>query len=192
VILVVGLGNPGTRYAETRHNVGARVVDELAQRAGALGWRRSFQGQFCLTLLAGHRIGLLKPETFMNVSGWSVAAAGGFYKLELTQLLVVHDELDLPFGQLRLKCGGGDAGHNGIRSITQALGCDDYPRLRFGIGHPPQEFRGTGADFVLQAFAPVDRAVLPERIGAAAEAVTLVVREGLAAAMNTVNRRTKG
>jgi PTH1 family peptidyl-tRNA hydrolase len=191
VILVVGLGNPGARYADSRHNVGAMVADELARRVGVSAWRSSFQGHFAMVGLGGERVGLLKPATFMNLSGRSVRPAVAFYKLELAQVLVVHDELDLPFGTLRLKSGGGDAGHHGLRSVTQQLGCGDYARLRFGIGHPPEDFAGSAADFVLEAFASVERAELPERVGAAADAVTLVVCRGLAAAMNATNQRTK-
>ena len=191
MILVVGLGNPGLRYQMTRHNVGAMVADALAERARLASWRRAHQGHFGLCSLGGQRLGLLKPETYMNASGHSVRAAAGFYKLLPGQLLVVHDEMDLPFGELRLKVGGGDAGHNGLRSITQQLGTSDYARLRFGIGRPPDDFAGDGADFVLQAFAPAERADLDSRIGAAADSVELVLSRGMEAAMNTTNRRTK-
>ena len=191
MILVVGLGNPGPRYRTTRHNVGAMVVDALAERARLPGWRRAHQGQFGLCAFRGQRLGLLKPETYMNASGHSVGAAAGFYKLEPGQLLIVHDEMDLPFGQLRLKAGGGDAGHNGLRSITQQLGTSDYARLRFGIGRPPDDFAGDGADFVLQAFAAAERADLESRIGAAADTVEFVLSRGIEAAMNATNRRNK-
>jgi PTH1 family peptidyl-tRNA hydrolase len=127
----------------------------------------------------------------MNVSGRSVRPASSFYKLAPPSIVVVHDELDLPFGQIRLKLGGGDAGHNGLRSITSELGCSDYVRLRFGIGHPPEDFRGSGADYVLQAFAPAELGELSARIRAAAEAVELLVRRGLTAAMNTTNQRRR-
>jgi peptidyl-tRNA hydrolase, PTH1 family len=191
VILVVGLGNPGPRYTDTRHNVGARVLDELARRKGASGWRSSHRGKFQIVALAGARVGLLKPETFMNLSGESVQPALAFYKLGLGELLVVHDELDLPFGELRLKQGGGDAGHNGLKSITERLGTPEYARLRFGIGHPPDDFRGSGADFVLEAFPPGQRAELDARVAAAADAVESFVSRGLAAAMNTTNQKSK-
>jgi len=191
VILVVGLGNPGSRYADTRHNIGFRVVDELANRAKVESWRSRFSGDFVLTTLGSERLALLKPGTFMNVSGRSVRPASTFYKLEPESIVVVHDELDLPFGQIRLKVGGGDAGHNGLRSITSELGSCDYVRLRFGIGHPAEDFRGSGADYVLQAFALAELAELSARIGAAADAVELVVRRGLTAAMNTTNQRRR-
>ena len=191
MILVVGLGNPGSRYADTRHNIGFRVVDELGNRANVESWQSRFSGDFALTALGSERLVLLKPGTFMNVSGRSVRPASAFYKLDLASILVIHDELDLPFGQIRLKQGGGDAGHNGLRSVTDELGSGDYVRLRFGIGHPPEDFRGSGADYVLQAFAPPELDELSARIGAAADAVELVVRRGLTAAMNTTNQRKK-
>jgi PTH1 family peptidyl-tRNA hydrolase len=189
VILVVGLGNPGTRYLGTRHNVGAMVVDEVHRRAQLPAWRAAYRGKFALCAYRGRRMGLLKPDTFMNASGHSVRVAAAFYKLDPEQLLVVHDEMDLPFGELRLKQGGGDAGHNGLRSITEQLGAQDYGRLRFGIGRPPEDFAGDGADFVLQAFAPAERADLESRVGAAADAIDLVLSRGLAAAMNVINQR---
>ena len=187
--LVLGLGNPGSRYAETRHNIGATVVDELARRTKLGSWRAAYRGKFGLGKLGGERVALLKPETFMNLSGQSVRPAMAFYKLTLDQVLVVHDELDLPFAELRLKLGGGDAGHKGLKSITQMLGSGEYGRLRFGIGRPPEDFGGDAADFVLQAFAPAERAELSTQIGAAADAVELFVSRGMAAAMNTTNQR---
>jgi PTH1 family peptidyl-tRNA hydrolase len=191
VILVAGLGNPGIHYADTRHNVGAMVVDELARRAGLAAWRSAYRGRFGLIALGGERVGLLSPETFMNLSGLSVRPAMAFYKLEPEQVLVVHDDVDLPFGELRLKLGGGDAGHKGLKSISQELGSSEFARLRFGIGRPPEDFGGDVSDFVLNTFAPAERASLPGRIGAAADAVERVVSRGMAAAMNTTNQRNK-
>jgi PTH1 family peptidyl-tRNA hydrolase len=191
VILVAGLGNPGSRYADTRHNVGAMVVDELAKRAGLLSWRSAYRGRFGFVVLGGERVGLLRPETFMNLSGQSVRPAMAFYRLQPDQLLVIHDDLDLPFGELRLKFGGGDAGHKGLRSINEELGSSDFGRLRFGIGRPPEDFGGDVSDFVLEAFTPAERAGLQGLIGTAADAVELVVSRGMAAAMNTTNQRNK-
>lgn len=188
MFLVVGLGNPGGRYAATRHNAGFMVVDELAARAGAV-FRAKFSGELGEIELAGKPALLLKPMTFMNSSGQSVRAASAFYKVSLEQILVVHDELDLPFGQQRLKQGGGDAGHNGLRSVTAHLGSPGYLRLRFGVGRPPPDFGGTPADFVLEAFASAEKAVLPELLKSAADAVGLVADRGFAAAMNVVNQR---
>jgi len=188
VILVVGLGNPGKRYADTRHNVGFSVADRLAER-GSASFREKFSGRFAEMDLEGHRIGVLEPQTYMNESGRSVGAAVTFYKIDVADVLVVHDELDLPFGCLRLKKGGGEAGNNGLRSISQHLGSKEYVRLRFGIGKPPPGFRGDGADFVLQAFAPAERAELGDLVEQASNAVALFVGKGLDHAMNVTNRR---
>jgi peptidyl-tRNA hydrolase, PTH1 family len=189
MILVVGLGNPGARYAEHRHNVGFRVVEALALRVQSPPWRAKFHGQFAQGELASGRVILLKPETYMNESGQSVRAALTFFKLTPRDVLAVHDELDLPFGEVRLKVGGGEAGHNGLRSLTAHLGTPDYGRVRVGIGRPPPEFRGRGADFVLEAFAPPERADLDNVISRAADAVTLVSERGLTVAMNATNQR---
>lgn len=185
--MIVGLGNPGPRYADTRHNIGFRVVDALAP---GLGFREKFHGQFALGLVAGCRVGLLKPQTFMNVSGRSVRAAVDFYRVAVDSVLVVHDELDLPLGEVRLKVGGGEAGHNGLKSVTSSLGNKDYVRVRVGIGRPPGEFRGSVADFVLQGFAPDEAVHVPEIVKRAVEAIEQVLTAGLAAAMNQVNRRS--
>ena len=191
MILVAGLGNPGARYAEHRHNVGFKVLDRIAERAGNPPWRAKFNAEFAQAELAGKRLVLLKPQTYMNLSGQSVRAAAAFFKLAPADVLIVHDELDLPFGDVRLKLGGGEAGHNGVRSVTQELGTSEYARVRVGIGRPPPEFRGTGADFVLEAFAPLERADLDDVIGRAADAVALVVERGVQVAMNATNQRKK-
>jgi PTH1 family peptidyl-tRNA hydrolase len=188
VKLVAGLGNPGPKYAETRHNLGFRVVDALAAKVGAPPFRDKFHGLFALADVGGTQVGLLKPMTFMNLSGRSVQAAQAFYKVALDELVVAHDELDLPFGQIRLKVGGGEAGHNGLRSISGAIG-PDYIRLRIGVGRPPPEFRGRGADFVLEALAPAERAEIETVIGRAVEVVLLVIGSGLSRAMNQTNQR---
>jgi PTH1 family peptidyl-tRNA hydrolase len=187
--LVVGLGNPGGRYETTRHNAGFLVLDRLCERAHGRGWQPRFQGQFSQANWLGERVALLKPETFMNLSGRSVRRVAGFFQLGSESILVVHDELDLPFGELRLKEGGGDAGHQGLASITAELGGSGYGRLRFGIGRPPPEYEGGVGDFVLEAFTPAEREELGPRLERAVEAITLVVRDGMAAAMNVVNQR---
>jgi peptidyl-tRNA hydrolase, PTH1 family len=188
-VIVVGLGNPGPKYATTRHNVGFMVVDLIGERSGGVQFRSKFHGELAEARLGASTATLLKPLTYMNNSGRSVQAALAFFKLPATELMVVHDELDLPFGDIRLKAGGGDAGHNGLKSITQHLGTSEYPRLRFGIGKPPPGFRGGGADFVLEGFGPAEKAELGQLVERAADAVELVAKHGLAAAMNTTNRR---
>lgn len=190
-ILIVGLGNPGKRYAATRHNVGFLVADRLVERAGGAAWREKFSGHFAQVELEGQRILVLKPMTYMNASGESVGPACSFFKIGPGSLLVVHDELDLPFGEVRLKRGGGEAGHRGLRSVTRHVGTRDYVRLRMGIGRPPPDFPGEPADFVLQAFAPPEQAHLDEIVERAASAAALLAGHGLQEAMNRVNRREK-
>jgi PTH1 family peptidyl-tRNA hydrolase len=135
MLLFVGLGNPGGRYAANRHNIGFMVVDAIAKRGGFAPWRRRFQGLAAEGLISGKRVLLLKPETFMNESGRAVAEAVHFYKVPLVDVVVLHDEIDLPPAKLRVKTGGGAAGHNGLRSITAHIG-NDYRRVRIGVGHP--------------------------------------------------------
>ena len=191
MILVVGLGNPGERYADTRHNIGSRVVERLFARSSATHWQERFDGRFTLAEVAKARVGLLIPLTFMNLSGKSVQPAMSFYKVDLESLVVIHDELDVAFGELRLKLGGGDAGHRGVRSIAQTLGTDAFIRLRVGVGRPPPDFRGDAAAFVLEAFALAERPEVETLVDRAAGAVELLVDRGLAAAMNATNQRQK-
>jgi peptidyl-tRNA hydrolase, PTH1 family len=152
--LLVGLGNPGTRYAGNRHNIGFMAVDAIARRHGIGPWRRRFQGVACEGLIGAERVLLLLPGTYMNESGHAVAEAARFYKLPLGDVVVFHDELDLPPGKLRVKTGGGNAGHNGLRSITAQLG-NEYRRVRVGIGHPGAKELVHG--YVLEDFAKRDR-----------------------------------
>jgi PTH1 family peptidyl-tRNA hydrolase len=185
-LLVVGLGNPGREYARNRHNVGYLVVDELARRHGG-SWRSKFSGQLAEIRLDGHKVALLKPETFMNESGRAVSAAGRFYKLEPDEVLVIHDEGDFDLGRLELKVGGGLGGHNGLRSIAQHLKTQDFLRLRIGVGRPERGDRRPLADYVLSNFEPHDDAdVLVAR---AADAVEQLDADGLERAQAAVNRR---
>jgi peptidyl-tRNA hydrolase, PTH1 family len=186
VFLLVGLGNPGARYTATRHNIGFGVVDALAP-AGS--WKERFSGYFTTIEVGQAKVGLLKPLTFMNDSGRSIRAACDFYRVVPKDVVVVHDELDIDFGEVRLKFGGGEAGHNGLKSTSTHLGTKDYVRLRVGIGKPPSHFKGRGADFVLQAFAPEEVPLLGKVIDRAAQASMLVVQNGIDAAMNEVNRK---
>jgi PTH1 family peptidyl-tRNA hydrolase len=190
VILLVGLGNPGPRYAGTRHNIGFRVVDHFAEQHRAPGFRARFEGEFSQLDAFGERVYLLKPQTFMNRSGHSVRAALAFYKLEPSDVLVVHDELDLPLGEFRLKKGGGEAGHNGLRSITEQFGTSDYARLRCGIGRSEGE-TGTTADYVLDGFPLVDQPLVERMVEGAVQAIRLVIERDLSSAMNVTNRKPK-
>jgi PTH1 family peptidyl-tRNA hydrolase len=186
--VVVGLGNPGRRYAATRHNLGYRVVSLLAQRmAGRFKVLKmpSARVEVVEGRLAGHPVVLVRPLSYMNDSGAPVAGVARYYKVPPEQVVIVHDELDLPFGSMRLKRGGGDAGHNGLRSITVALGSSEYNRVRVGIGRPPG--RTSGADYVLREFAAAERAELPYEIDRAADAVETLLGDGLEAAQNDYN-----
>jgi PTH1 family peptidyl-tRNA hydrolase len=186
-LLVAGLGNPGREYAETRHNVGFMVVEELARRTVG-SWRAKFSGELAEVRLDGMRLALLRPQTFMNESGRSVAAAVRFFKVEPEDLLVVHDEVDLEPGRLQVRLGGGLAGHNGLRSVAQQLGTPDFARLRIGVGRPGRGDPRPVADFVLSEFPPeLDVGALVSR---AADAVEAVAREGLEEAQNRYNERT--
>ena len=183
-LLVVGLGNPGREYARNRHNVGWMVVDELARRHGG-SWRGKFSGRLAEVRIDGHKVALLKPETYMNESGRSVQAAARFFKVEPDAILVVHDEGDFDLGRLQARLGGGLAGHNGLRSIAQQLGTAEFLRLRIGVGRPERGDPRPLADYVLSDFVPHDD---PERlVEKAADAVELLDAEGLEATQRRVN-----
>jgi PTH1 family peptidyl-tRNA hydrolase len=175
-LLVIGLGNPGREYARNRHNVGWMVADELARRHGA-AWRSKFNGELSELQLDGHKVALLKPQTFMNESGRSVAAAARFFKVEPDAILVVHDEIDLEPGRLQARFDGGHAGHNGLRSIEQHLGTRNFLRLRVGVGRPGRGDRRSPADYVLSNFEPADDA--ETLVSRAADAVETLDAEGL-------------
>ncbi|MEN1976630.1 MULTISPECIES: aminoacyl-tRNA hydrolase [unclassified Cellulomonas] len=200
--LVVGLGNPGPQYAGNRHNVGQMVLDELARRAGAsFGSKGGVLSRRPQAATAEVRIGTLpggapgpravlaKPTTFMNTSGGPVAALARYYDVPPDRVVLVHDELDIPFGEIKLKLGGGEGGHNGLRDTSKALGTKDYLRVRVGIGRPPG--RMDAADFVLRDFAKPEQKELPLLLDDAADAVELVVTEGLERAQLRFHTRTR-
>jgi PTH1 family peptidyl-tRNA hydrolase len=180
--LVVGLGNPGPGYATTRHNAGFMVVDLLADRMGGRFKAHRGAAEVVEGRIAGVRLVLAKPKSFMNLSGGPTASLRDFFKVPVERIAVVHDELDLPFGTLRLKRGGGDNGHNGLRSITKSLGTREYLRVRFGIGRPPG--RQDPADFVLKSFSAVEGKELPFHVDRTADAVEALLTESLEAAQN--------
>jgi PTH1 family peptidyl-tRNA hydrolase len=192
VFLVVGLGNPGREYEGNRHNVGFVVLDALRERLGLPEFKAKFGGAWTRGDLAGTPVVLLKPLTYMNLSGDCVQPAAAFFKVAPASLIVVHDELDLAWKDVRLKFGGGHAGNNGLRSIIERLGQADFVRVRVGIGKPPPGFRGDGADWVLSNFNAVERAELPDVVDTAIGAIDGVVRDGVAAAMTRVNTRAVG
>jgi peptidyl-tRNA hydrolase, PTH1 family len=186
--LIVGLGNPGPRYAATRHNIGYAVVELLALRIGGRSLRFKSHRSRCEiveTRIAGVPVVLARPMSYMNESGGPLHATARFFKIPVERIVVVHDDLDLPFGILRLKRGGGEGGHNGLRSTTAALGSNQYVRVRFGIGRPPG--RQDPADFVLREFGSAERKELAYLIDRAADATEAVVTDGLEAAQNEYN-----
>jgi peptidyl-tRNA hydrolase, PTH1 family len=180
VALIVGLGNPGPKYEGNRHNIGFLVLDELAARVGGKFKAHKSGAEIVEGRLAGRRVVLAKPRSFMNLSGGPVAGAAKFFKPG--QIVVIHDELDLPFAAIRMKLGGGDNGHNGLRSITKSLGTKDYYRVRFGVDRPSG--RMDPADYVLKDFSTVERKQLALEIDRAADATEALISKGLEAAQN--------
>ena len=184
--LIAGLGNPGPKYAGNRHNVGFMVVDELARRWGASSFRDKFKGEFTKVAVGDHDVVLLKPMTYMNLSGESVQAAMRFFKVPTEQVLCVHDELDLEFGVVRLKTGGGTAGHNGLRSMVEHCG-PGFVRCRVGIGRPQ---RGRPESYVLSDFDSLERVELGAVLELAADMAETTVREGPKKSMNRHHGRS--
>jgi PTH1 family peptidyl-tRNA hydrolase len=180
--LIAGLGNPGPSYVGNRHNAGYLTADVLAERAGARFKAGKFRALSAEGRLAGLGVIIIKPLTFMNESGIAVRGVSGYYRIGAGQTVVIHDELDLPFGTIRLKRGGGDNGHNGLRSVTAHLGTRDYYRVRIGIGRPPG--RMDPAAYVLRDFSAAERKELPLVLETAADAVEALLTSGLAAAQN--------
>ncbi|HVZ86305.1 MAG TPA: aminoacyl-tRNA hydrolase [Polyangia bacterium] len=183
--MVVGLGNPGPEYQDNRHNLGFMVLDALNARARGSAPRSKFGAELGEVTLAGTRVLLCKPMEFMNVSGQAVARVAGFWKVPVTDLIVVHDELDLPFGRLKLGAGGGHGGHNGIRSMLADLGDAGFARVRVGVGRPPAGH--DPANYLLSNFSRAEAKELPDLIATAADAVETIVKSGLTTAMNTFN-----
>ncbi|MBY4401008.1 aminoacyl-tRNA hydrolase [Rhodococcus fascians] len=186
--LIVGLGNPGQQYDKTRHNVGFMVADALAGRVGSsFSSHKKSNSDIVQARLDGRSVVVAKPRTFMNLSGQPVAALARFFSVDPANIVVVHDELDIDFGALRLKLGGGEGGHNGLRSISQHLGTKDYLRVRVGVGRPPG--RMDPASFVLKPFSTPERKDLGVVIEEAADAAELLLKVGLEAAQNRVHPR---
>jgi peptidyl-tRNA hydrolase, PTH1 family len=185
--LVVGLGNPGKKYERTRHNVGFMALDAISAKHAFPPARDKFSGQFARAYALTEDVALLKPQTFMNASGDSVQPAAAFLKVQLSEIVVIHDELDLPFGTVRIKKGGGHGGHNGLRSLIERLGAPDFVRVRMGIGRPPVDFKGDVADYVLGSFVGEEGEALPSLIAAAEKAVATIVKLGVQDAMNRFN-----
>ncbi|MDU0478210.1 aminoacyl-tRNA hydrolase [Staphylococcus chromogenes] len=186
--LIVGLGNPGAKYETTRHNVGFMVLDELASRyQGSFSTHKKSNSDIIEARLGDAKIVLAKPRTYMNLSGGPIRALCDFFKIPASQVIVVHDELDLDFGVVRLKQGGGENGHNGLRSTSSTLGTKDYLRVRIGIGRPPG--RQDPADYVLRSFSSAELADLGSIGSVAADGAELIVERGLEFAQNSVHAR---
>lgn len=185
-LLVVGLGNPGPAYAKTRHNIGFMVADVLAGRIGSAFKAHKKSGADVLTgHLAGRPIVLAKPRCYMNESGRQVGPLAKFYSVPAAHIVVIHDELDIDFGRIRLKSGGGEGGHNGLKSVATALGTKDFQRVRIGVGRPPG--RKDPAAFVLETFNSTERPEIPTICEQAADATELLLTHGLEPAQNTVH-----
>ena len=187
MILVVGLGNPGSEYASTKHNLGYLTVDELGKRVGIELKKKKFKGIFGEGILNNDKLLLLKPETYMNRSGESVSSAVNFYNIPVENIIVIHDELDLPTGALRIKAGGGSAGHKGVNSIIGELGSKDFIRIRIGIGKPGK--KTATVSHVLSQFKRKESEIVMESVSRAADAVFEIVQHGLGSAMNKFNIR---
>jgi PTH1 family peptidyl-tRNA hydrolase len=183
--LLIGLGNPGREYRDNRHNAGFMLIDRLAVRLNARGMKLQSKAIVTSTIYQDRKLILAKPQTYMNLSGHSVQGLANFYKLSLDNLLVAHDDLDLPFGTIRLRPGGGPGGQKGVASAIERLGTKDFARLRIGIGRPPG--RMDPADYVLQDFSDEEMKTLSENLDHAADAVLIFVMEGLDRAMNKYN-----
>lgn len=184
--LVVGLGNPGPTYAATRHNIGAMVIDSIAAKnSQKLSRHKRALADVCETRIAGIQTILVKPLSYMNESGGPVKALASFYKIPPEQIIVLHDELDIPLGAIRVKLGGGDNGHNGLKSIRSSLGTGDWFRIRLGIGRPPGQL--DAADFVLRSFGSAEATEVSLLISQSSEALTSLLTQGLDAAQNSYN-----
>jgi PTH1 family peptidyl-tRNA hydrolase len=186
VKLIVGLGNPGSRYLWTRHNAGFMVLDTLSHQTGIALIGKKFSALSGEGLWAGHSLIFLKPQTFMNLSGRSVSGAAGFYKIFPEEIVVVHDDLDIPFGRIRIKKGGGHGGHNGLRSIISLLGTRDFNRLRIGIGRPAH---GDVVDYVLNPFSGSEMRGLPLVLDGAVEVLESILVDGLEKSMSLYNNK---
>ncbi len=188
--MIVGLGNPGLRYQHNRHNVGYQILDVLAQEYGLGFDKRKFKAQLANGHVEGQRVMLVRPETYMNLSGDAVQPLVSYFKIELSRLLVVYDDLDLPIGTLRLRPAGGAGGHNGMKSIIRRLGSNAFPRLRIGIDRPPG--RMDPAAYVLQDFSPAEEEIMVQVRHRAVRAIVTWLQQGLDVAMNQFNQQNNG
>ena len=185
--LIAGLGNPGLQYEGTRHNVGFMLLDYYARKENAVFSESKWKAAIAKTMIGRETILLIKPQTFMNHSGDSVAAAANFYKIPAEKILIAHDDLDMALGRIKIVAGGGDGGHKGSRSVIECLGTNDFPRLKIGIGRPAEPI--PPERFVLGRFEPGELEILSARLPIAAAGIKIIVEQGIAAAMNRVNQK---
>lgn len=185
-LLIVGLGNPGAKYANTRHNVGFDIVSEIARRWGGLVFAKKFKSELAECLHDHRKVYLMKPQTFMNLSGEAIVEAVHFYKIPPENVLLINDDVDLPAGELRLRFSGSSGGHNGLKSVIECLGSDNFPRIRVGVGRSPVM---DAADWVLAKISNEDLAVYRASVGDGADAVECIVKDGMEKAMNVFNRK---
>jgi PTH1 family peptidyl-tRNA hydrolase len=181
--LIVGLGNPGKTYQGTRHNLGFWVVDRLAERHEISVGQKKFKGEFGSGSIGGRRVHLLKPQTYMNLSGGAVAEAVNYHKVPLEQVLIAHDDVDLELGRIQVKFGGGHGGHRGLQSVIESLSADGFARIRVGINRP----EGDASDYVLEPFSRAEQTAVEDAVGRAAEAASTWLKDGLTTAMNQYN-----
>lgn len=183
--LIVGLGNPGKTYQRTRHNLGFQVVDRLAEQHDIKVGQKKFKGEFGSGSIGDRRVCLLKPQTYMNLSGTAVAEAVNYHKVPLEQVLIAHDDVDLELGRIQVKFGGGHGGHRGLQSVVESLSADEFTRIRVGVNRPAGE--GDVSDYVLEPFSKAEQAAAEEAVGRAAEAAATWLKDGLTTAMNQYN-----
>lgn len=187
--LVVGLGNPGKEYYDSRHNVGFLAVDKIADRIGLRLSRQGFGSLYNIGMISGKKVLLIKPQTYMNKSGAAVSQARSFYNADINEIIVIHDEMDLPLGKIKIKKNGGSAGHNGIKSIIHHLGSDDFPRIRIGVGKPVH--KGDAVNHVLSDFTDSEKEIISGILYVAGDAVEKVIDSGIDKAMNQYNSNNK-
>lgn len=185
--LLVGLGNPGSKYSGTRHNVGFMLLDYLARESGAGFTETRWKAMSAKTVISGITVIMLKPATFMNLSGSAVLQAAHFYKIEPAQIIVIHDDIDIELGRIKLVTGGGDGGHKGVRSVIEHLGTSDFPRLKIGIGRPGDFIPPD--KYVLANFAPEELCVINQEMPHVIEGIKILLQQGISAAMNSLNKK---
>lgn len=186
-MLIVGLGNPGAKYSKTRHNIGFMAVDHVAEANSIALSKSNFKGLWGKGSIAGKEIILLKPQTYMNLSGEAVRGISGYFHIKPEDILVIYDDIDLEFGSVRIRPGGGSGGHRGMESIIEHLGTNNFPRIRLGIGRPKERGQGDVADYVLSSLTPDEKDTLKQMLDRTKDAVDAILKDGIEKAMNKFN-----